>query len=191
MNDAARAIFRPAAVQRYLESRDRAVLPRFVSPRTFVVLWLLLALLAAATVAAWFARVPVYAAGPVIAVAPAAAGQEAALVALLPAELLPQLQPGGTVFVNLAGAGARDSRTILAVEPEAQSPSAVRRRFALDPEAARAVTGPVAVVTVDAGSLPSGLPLAAHAGAVYRGEVEVGSRRVFALVPVIGTLAGG
>jgi hypothetical protein len=191
MNGDAPAIFRPAAVRRYLESCDRAVLPRFVSPRTFVVLWLLLALLATATVTAWLARVPVYATGPVLAVAPVGDGQEAALVALLPAELLPHLQPGRPLFVNLTGAGSRDRRVILAVEPMVQSPSAVRRRFALDPEASRAVTGPVAVVTVDAGPLPSGLSLAAYAGTVYRGEVEIGSRRVLALVPLIGMLAGG
>ena len=38
-------IFRADAVRRYMENRETSVLPRYVSPRTFVVLWIVLGLL--------------------------------------------------------------------------------------------------------------------------------------------------
>jgi hypothetical protein len=45
MQSAQRSIFRYEAVLRYAEGRGKAVLPRFVRPRTFVWLWVLLGLL--------------------------------------------------------------------------------------------------------------------------------------------------
>lgn len=43
-----RAIFRPEALQHYRRAQQRIVLPRLVSPRFFLYLWLLAALLLAA-----------------------------------------------------------------------------------------------------------------------------------------------
>ena len=40
-----RTIFRAAALQRYIEGREKAVLPRFVAPPTFLLLWVMLGLL--------------------------------------------------------------------------------------------------------------------------------------------------
>jgi hypothetical protein len=183
--------FRLRTLQRYQDSRDRAVLPRFVSPHTFGILWLLLALLTTATTTAWFARVPIYASGAVVVTEPSEDGEQPALVALLPADFLPQLRPGSTVFVALDGSDPRARLEVRAIEPDPQSPATVRRRLALDAEAARAVSGPVAVVTLGTVSPPLDVSLVRHAGAVYRAEVEIGSRRVLALVPVLGGLLGG
>lgn len=38
-------IFRADAIRRYVEQQQKAVLPRFLCPRTFVYLWILLVLL--------------------------------------------------------------------------------------------------------------------------------------------------
>jgi hypothetical protein len=40
-----RSIFRRDAIRRYAQAQDKAVLPRFVCPRTFLCLWILLGLL--------------------------------------------------------------------------------------------------------------------------------------------------
>ena len=48
MEEIRRSVFRPETLRRYTEGRDRAVLPRWVSPHTFVALWVVLGLLAAA-----------------------------------------------------------------------------------------------------------------------------------------------
>lgn len=42
-------IFRAAAVQHYVKQQQKAVLPRFLCPRIFVYLWILLALLLVAS----------------------------------------------------------------------------------------------------------------------------------------------
>lgn len=48
-----RRIFRPAALERYARQREEGVLPRVVTPGTFRVLWLVLALLLGSSVAAY------------------------------------------------------------------------------------------------------------------------------------------
>lgn len=54
-----RPIFRADAVRRYIEGQQRAVLPRFVCPRTFLYLWILLALLLlAGGLMTWFTHGP-------------------------------------------------------------------------------------------------------------------------------------
>lgn len=68
MKDSRRSIFRNDAVRRYVESREKSVLPRLVSPRTFIYLWFLLGLLGMSSIVAWFARVPMYASGSAIVV---------------------------------------------------------------------------------------------------------------------------
>ena len=56
-----RSIFRADAVRRYVQSQQRAVLPRFVCPRTFLYLWILLGLLLlTGGLVTWFARGPLF-----------------------------------------------------------------------------------------------------------------------------------
>src|SRR5688572_16984073 len=120
-------IFRPAAIERYAGGRDKAVLPRLVSPRTFLALWALLGLLATAGVAAWSARTPVYASGPAVVLEPRDNGVAVAVV--LPAVYHPLLRAGQPVFLDVSGGSRRVRRSIVMVEPQIISPDAARRRF--------------------------------------------------------------
>lgn len=63
-----RSIFREEAIRRYVESKEKAVLPRLVSPQTFAYLWFLLGLLSVSSLVAWFTRVPVYTSGSAVVV---------------------------------------------------------------------------------------------------------------------------
>ena len=190
MTDRALHPFRPRSLQRYQQGRDRAVLPRFVPPPIVGSLWLLLALLTAAAVVAWFARVPAYATGVVVVTELAGDDQQPTLVALVPLEVLPRLRPGRMLLVHL-DSGAPIRREVREVEAQPQSPTAVRRRFALDAETTRAVSGPVVVVRLAAVPPRSDPPTAPRADKVYRGEVEVGSCRVLAMAPIVGRLLVG
>jgi hypothetical protein len=58
-----RPIFRSAALKHYLQSRERDVFPRLLSPVVFGFYWLLLTLLLLAIGIAWWGEVPVYASG--------------------------------------------------------------------------------------------------------------------------------
>ena len=53
-------LFRAQALQQYAQSREKAVLPRFVTPPVFLCFWLLLGLLLLATMLAWQVQVPIY-----------------------------------------------------------------------------------------------------------------------------------
>lgn len=54
-----RSIFRTDAIRRYAQDQSKAILPRFVCPRTFLYLWILLGLLLlVATYVVWVARGP-------------------------------------------------------------------------------------------------------------------------------------
>lgn len=55
-----RSIFRDEAVRRYVESQEKAVLPRLLSPKTFLYLWSLVGLLAIGSVITWLAIKPVF-----------------------------------------------------------------------------------------------------------------------------------
>jgi hypothetical protein len=54
MGDTKHSIFRAAALRRYAQGKDHVVLPRYVSPRSFLYLWLLLALLMGSEVVIWY-----------------------------------------------------------------------------------------------------------------------------------------
>jgi hypothetical protein len=190
--DTQRTIFRADALQRYMQGRERSVLPQFVSPRTFLCLWILLGLLVAAGFVAWFAQVPVYAAGPAIVVEvrePISFIHEEVVVAIfLPPEHLRHLRAGQPMFLTLEGLGERIRTPILAVEPGISSPMDAQRRFALS--AATAVNRPAVVAIARLGPLPAGLSASTYIGSVGRAEVEIGSRRVLTLLPLIGQFFG-
>lgn len=199
MAEMTRPIFRPEALRRYMEGREKAVLPRFIAPPTFILLWLMLALLACGFGAAWLARVPVYASGIAVVAPPrhipahiparGGRGETIALVFLAP-DSSERPRIGESVSLSGAAADLFDG-TIVAVERGVYSPAAAQKRFKLDSGAAAAVTGPV-VAALARFRLPRGaLPADDYTGSVYRADVRTGTQRVLALIPIIGPLVGG
>lgn len=190
MNDAKRSIFRVEAVRRYAQHRETAVLPRFVSPRTFLYLWVLTGLLAVSGALAWFAQVPVYTSGPAIVVDARDnkrqdLSDDVLVVAFLPPESRSRLEVGQRLFLQLSPNGERLRRSIIAVEPEIYSPVAAQRRFGLAPGAALTVAHPAAVALAPLEPLPAGAPASAQLGSIGRVDVEVGSRRIISLLPFV------
>lgn len=55
MNDDPNAVFRTRSLPRHTESQAEDVLPRFISPRIFLALWLLVGMLIGAGLAIWLA----------------------------------------------------------------------------------------------------------------------------------------
>lgn len=194
MTETKRSIFRDDAVQRYIQGREKAVLPHFVSPRTFLYLWSLMGLLVPGAFTAWCARVPVYASGAAVVVAGRSAPYHIraglVLLAFLPAEDLTRLRVGQRLFAAPAPAGGRLSGSVMAIEPKIVSPAMARTRFTLHAGAAWAVSQPSAVVLARLTPLSSGLPPSAYAGGIYDVDVEVGARRVLSLLPLVGAIFG-
>ncbi len=190
MNDAKRSIFRVEAVRRYTQHRETAVLPRFVSPRTFLGLWVLFGLLAVSGGLAWFARVPVYTSGPAIVVDARdnklqEMPDDVLVVAFFPPENRSRLEVGQRLFLQFPPNGERLRRSIIAIEPEIYSPVAAQRRFALEPSAVLAVAHPAAVALARLEPVPAGVPAPGYVGSIGRVDIEVGSRRIVSLLPFI------
>jgi hypothetical protein len=185
-----RPIFRAQAARRYLQRQEETILPRFISPRIFVYLWILAGLLVAGGLVVWLARLPVYVPGVAVIVENNGIVQdsddEVVLIAFLPPQNLSRLRVGQRVFLQFTPAGERSSRAIIAVESQVISPATVPGRYGLGSEAAQAVIRPAAVAIARLQPIPTDLPTTTYIGSVYPINVEVGSRRALSLLPLIG-----
>jgi hypothetical protein len=184
MNDPDHKIFRPDAVQRYLRGRQTPVWPRLVSPPVFLCLWILAGLLLAAGLSAWAFRVPVSISGTATVVR--GTNGEMVIVAFFAPANLPRLDAGQKLVLSSPDGRGGFIEAIVSVKPAIISPEAARQRFALGVGAAHLITQPsaIAVARLDASDLS--LPAEAYLASTFRADVEVGSRRVISLLPVIG-----
>jgi hypothetical protein len=180
-------------LRHYAAAQEQTVLPRFVRPRVLTYLWLLLGLLTCGAAVAWLARVPIYASGPaaVVALSGKDGGGRIAVVAFLPPQNLARVHVGQALLLSVDATGSRLVTRIVAVDPGASSPSALQRRFALTGAAAAIVTQPAGIVLARLDAVPGHLPASAYVGSVFRADIAVGSRRVMALVPIVGRWVDG
>jgi hypothetical protein len=180
-----RSIFRNKALQKYVQGREKSVLPRFVAPPVFALFWIILAALTGAAGVAWLGQVPLYASGSGVilskGIAMGRGDDEAIAVILLPATYSGQLRTGSSVQLQIGTAGPLLMRTVDTSDPTILSPSEVRRRYGLE------VLEPSLAATVRLGpALPSRL----YAGSTVHAQVQVGSRRLLSLFPLFSALLG-
>jgi hypothetical protein len=197
-----RSIFRDEAIRRYAQGQDSAVLPQLISPRMFRLLFSLVALLLAGGAILWLMRIPVYASGMAIPISPSTspdrsftsyadvAGNQTLVAVVLPGKNYSRLQIGQRVFWSFSKGGPRVSRLVVDIQPQVISPGVMRQELGLKGEAAAAINEPVALAFVRLEPTPDNLPAATYAGTVFRADVEIGSRRVISLFPVVGRLFG-
>ena len=192
MTASKRTIFRHKALQQYEQSRNKTVLPRYVSPPIFVCLWILLGLLIIARVAAWLGQVPTYVARSGVVLDPGSTtqqgGNEGVAVVFVPATPSLTLRPGLPVQLQIGSTGPQLTTTIATVEPGMVSPNEARDRYALGGVASAVITQPSVVVTARLG--PS-IPAQVYAGSIVSAQVQVGTRSVLSLLPGLGSLSGG
>lgn len=184
MNTVNRPIFRTEAVDSYLQNQEQAVLPRFIAPRTFIYLWVLLAGLILSGGFSLLAPLPVYATGQAFVLAAGSADQTVQVVAFLPPEDLAHLEIGQKLFLGLDDKSERLSMPITAVGPRIISPEEARQLFDLNPAAAAMITQPVAVVMASWQPPAGGLAPTAYIGSAGQADVEVGTRRILSFLPM-------
>lgn len=179
-----RSIFRPEAARRYAQGQATAVLPRLIAPPTFALLWIVLATLALGLLASWFVKIPIFASGTAVIVQDQAAGAEAyLLVAFLPAGNLPDLTVDQTIFWQ-APDGERTVQTVTAVSPTAISPAKIFEAYPAS--VATTVSQPSVVLTTTLETAVLGSRPASLHGALYPVEIQIGSRRILSLLPLVG-----
>lgn len=181
-----RSIFREAAIKHYAQGRDKDALPRFVSPPVFLFLWVLLCLCAVAGLLAWNTRIAVYTPGIGMVAQDRASGQMVAVLFLRPDQQR-HVRPGQPVQVRIGETGPHLQRMVTTVEPRLLSPEVARQRYHLDNALSLVVTQPSMVIVV---ALEASAVSPLYAGSLVRAQVQVGSQRVLALVPVLDKLIG-
>ena len=154
-------------------------MPRFVSLRTFIYLWLLLGPLVLAAVLTARTQVPFFATGPAIVVSRPDAIQsindEQVLALYLDAQHGSQLQAGQLIH-SQDERGQRFEAQIIAVLPEVLSPVEAQEQFALTGSAAQAIAQPVVVAIARWQPPDPDIPPAVYQGTVYQGSVAAGTR---------------
>lgn len=184
-------LFRAQAREYYAQSREKAVLPRLVTPPVFLCLWILLGLLLMATVLAWQVQAPIYATASGAIIQQPTATQPTmnapSLVLFVPANPAPTLHVGTPLTVQVTLTGASFTGSIIAVKPGVLTPEQVVQRYGLTGDLALLVTQPSVVVQVQTAVQASGL-----AGLSLSAQVQVGSQSVLALLPhLLSQLLGG
>jgi hypothetical protein len=184
-----RPIFRPKAVRRYAEAREQSVLPKFVSPRIMVALWTIVVLLIFSGVAVWFTSMPVYASGLAIVVdtenKPVNIEEGTALLVLLPPEAQPALDEGKTILIQVNASSKPLKRKIVTFAKDASKVNSILEEFDLDnhPAVAKAQTAAVAIVRLE--DMEGNMLANDYVGTIFRADMQVGSRRIASLLPLI------
>jgi hypothetical protein len=178
-----RSIFRNKAVQHYIQSREKTILPLFVAPPVFAFYWLLLGIFLMSGFIAWFGQIPLYANGPGLISAQNTSvnqdnGQVIALI-FLPADSSARPQPGWSALVQVGPTGPQINGTVDTIKPGVLSPGEVQKQYAFK------VFTSVIVVSVKLGvqatsDLSAGSPVSA--------QIQIGSQRLLALFPVLNAL---
>jgi hypothetical protein len=180
---ASRSLFRSKAVQHYLQSREKTILPLFVAPPVFTLYWLLLGIFLMSGLIAWFGQVPLYVSGPgLISAQSASVNQRSAQVTaliFLPASSSWRPQPGSSALIRVGSTGPQLNGTVDTINPGVFSPSEVQKQYAYQ------VFMPVIVVSIKLlVQTVSNLYTGSHVSA----QIQVGSQRLIALFPVLNAL---
>jgi len=187
-------LFRQQALEYYVQSREKAILPRLARPPVFLLLWTLLSLAALAMTVAWFGRVPVYISGSGIVIEHTIIqnGQSVNMpIALVfvpaaPAHALP-LHAGTPVLLQIGTQGQSFTTTVDEVEPAVLSPDEIQKRYAPGSRVSSMITGPSMIVSVQLGPA---FASQGYAGSLVNAQVQVGSTSVLSSLFGSAQLAG-
>lgn len=188
---AQRVIFRENAIQAYRRGTAKDIVPRLTLRPVIVCLWLLLAVLIAATALAWSVRVPSYvgAQGTILPNGSRSApgGGTTAAALFLPADQSAHVRVGQSVHGQIGSSGPSASGAVVRVEPGVMSPDTARAKYRFEP-GADTVRQPWKVVIVQ---LEHSLPPDAYGGSFLTARLETGSQRLLTLFSGSGGPAGG
>jgi len=190
MSQAQRPLFREHALKHYLQKREKDILPRLVSPPTFICGWFLLCLVVAVGVVTWLEKVPIFVNGSGIVLPQEqgnASGDGETARIFLPAGEARLVRVGEASLLQVGMTGPSFTSKIVHVEPGVLSPDDVHKRYGLNYSGMPAITEPSIAVDVKVGpSIPSRL----YAGSPVSAQIQIGTRRVLSLVPGLDSLIG-
>jgi len=190
MSQAQRPLFREHALKHYLQKREKDILPRLVSPPTFICGWFLLCLVVAVGVVAWLEEVPIFVNGSGIVLAQEqgnVSGNGGTVRIFLPASQARLIHVGETSLLQVGRTGPSFTTRIVHVEPGLLSPDDVHKRYGFNYYGMPVITEPS--VAVDVKVKPSVLSRL-YAGSPVSAQVQIGTQRVLSLLPGFNSLIG-
>jgi hypothetical protein len=189
MPQSQRPLFREPAWQHYLQKREKDILPHFVSPPTFICIWIMLCLAVAVGLFAGTQQVPVLVDGVGLVLTQeqnGAGGKGGTALVFLPASEAKLVHVGDPSQIQVGLTGPSYSSTIVQVEPGLLSPNDIYKQYGVVCSTMLTITEPSVVVHV--GLVPS-LSSHLYAGSPVRAQVQIGSQHLLSL-PALNDLIG-
>jgi hypothetical protein len=178
-------IFRSKTLQKYMQNREKNVLPRIVAPPVFIFSWIVLILLVVAAITVSSGQIPAYITGSGIILdinSITHQGDRAIGAIFLPASSSTNIRPGLPVQVQIGQAGPQLRRTLNQVNRNLLSPDAIRLKYGFE------VTDPSLVAIVELGP---GISSHLYGGSPIRVQIQVGSQSLLTLLPGVNSLWKG
>jgi hypothetical protein len=133
MNQANRSIFRKEAIEEYIHEQENKVLLKFVSPRLFLCLWVILGLLSGLGVWLCFAEVPLFVSGQGMIVDQdkmnACQEEMLCIIAFFPPDIQSRLFAGKKLMIKQKNQREWLDQPIVILESEVLSPAEIRKRY--------------------------------------------------------------
>ncbi|HEU5374628.1 MAG TPA: hypothetical protein VFV38_04240 [Ktedonobacteraceae bacterium] len=171
-----KALFREQALQHYNQQHVPVVMPRFVSLRATILLWIVLAVCIGAACVSWLIPIPSYIAVSGIVQTRPGIG----IVLFLPASQATGVRQGMAVQIQLGENGPHFATAVASVQTEVMSPASARQRYHLGDAAWGIVTEPSIALLVP---LATTLSPITYAGSLVTAQVQSGTSSVFHLLP--------
>lgn len=188
-------LFRRQALEYYIQSSERTVLPRLVRPPVFLLLWILLGLAAITMAVTWFGKVPIYISGFGI-VAKQTISQNGQLVtmpvALIFVPTTPEhalaLHVSAPVLLRIGAQGHSFPARVYEVEPTVLSPDEIQKLYAPGSNVSSMIKGPSMVISIQLGLA---FAYQSYAGSLVNAQIQVGSTSMFSSLFDSALNAGG
>lgn len=186
-------LFRQQALDYYIRSQEKSILPRIARPPVFLLLWLLLALAVTAILLVWLGQVPIYVSGPGMVVEPTATQPQQSpptAIALVffpvtPGQSLP-IHAGDPVRLQIGTQEPPLITKVAQVGLGILSPLEIEQRYAPGSAITARITGPSLIVTIH---LSSTFASQTYAGSTLTAQIQIGTTSI--LSSLLGATQGG
>ncbi len=180
-----RPLFRETALQQYMRSQEKDVLPRLITPPTFLCGWMLLGLLVFVGIVAWWQEIPIFASGSAMVLtgeagsAPPYRAQVgySAILLFLPTRYDGQLRVGEHCHLRLYDSAPYLPCTVTSVARGALHPDTIQTNYKLNEIG---LTRPVLVAEA---RLQAPLTEDTRVNEQVEAQVEIGTRRLLTILP--------
>jgi hypothetical protein len=142
-----RRLFRTQALKHYEQNKQQDILPGFVTPPVFLMLWLLLLIIGAATFFAWQEQVPTYT--QALGVVLEQQNQPATVLLFVPSDSAINISVGQKMTLQVNTTGQQFQASVTSVDPSFITPKDADARYHLTGDTALVITRSSLVVHVD------------------------------------------